>query len=129
VFKLTPQAAGATAWTMDVLHSFCTPTKCTDGAWPLGGLVFDSKGNLYGATSIGGEGFGGGGTVFELSPPQAGSADWKETTLHRSNVLPDGIEGASPGLLRLNNELYGTTAGGGFAGCGGSCGTVFEIQR
>ena len=32
----------------------------------VGGLIFDSAGNLYGTTSAGGS--GGGGTVFELSP-------------------------------------------------------------
>ena len=32
----------------------------------IGGLIFDSTGNLYGTTSDGGS--GGGGTVFELSP-------------------------------------------------------------
>jgi uncharacterized repeat protein (TIGR03803 family) len=51
-----------------VLHSF---NPSPDGSHPLGGLTRDAAGNLYGATSDGGDlscGFSGCGTVFELTP-------------------------------------------------------------
>ena len=62
VFMMTPNGSGG--WTESVLHNF---GQGLDGISPAGaGLVFDSSGNLYGATS------GGGshdyGTVFELTP-------------------------------------------------------------
>ena len=46
VFKLTPPAAGKTAWMETVLFSFSD----TDGADPQAGLIFDKAGNLYGTT-------------------------------------------------------------------------------
>jgi uncharacterized repeat protein (TIGR03803 family) len=47
-----------------VLYTFCSQANCTDGDEPLGGLIMDASGNLYGTTEYGG--VGGGGTVFEL---------------------------------------------------------------
>ncbi|MGA8867151.1 MAG: choice-of-anchor tandem repeat GloVer-containing protein [Candidatus Sulfotelmatobacter sp.] len=38
----------------------------TDGVEPLGGLIFDSAGNLYGTTADGGA--ANAGTVFEITP-------------------------------------------------------------
>lgn len=41
-------------------------SQAGDGNTPLGGLVFDTAGNLYGVTENGGAyGFG---TVFEITP-------------------------------------------------------------
>jgi uncharacterized repeat protein (TIGR03803 family) len=60
VFKLTPSGGG---WTYTSLHDF---TGGTDGGSPRCSLVFDSKGNLYGTTSIGGP--NSLGTVFEITP-------------------------------------------------------------
>jgi uncharacterized repeat protein (TIGR03803 family) len=45
-----------------VLHTFGTPG---DGSYPVPGLLRDSQGNFYGATTGGGT--GGNGTVWELS--------------------------------------------------------------
>jgi uncharacterized repeat protein (TIGR03803 family) len=47
-----------------ILHSFSGSPD--DGAYPLGGLVLDARGNLYGTTNIGGE--HSVGTVFEVTP-------------------------------------------------------------
>jgi uncharacterized repeat protein (TIGR03803 family) len=54
VFELTPSPSGG--WTEQVLYSF-TGFVPTDGNFPLGGLVFDAKGNLYGTTMGGGANF------------------------------------------------------------------------
>lgn len=61
VFELTPSASG---WAETILHSF--NNDGVDGYEPLGGLVMDAVGNLYGTTSLGGA--RGGGTVFEVTP-------------------------------------------------------------
>jgi len=46
-----------------VLHSF---GNGTDGNSPASALIFDSSGNLYGTTTVGGK--DGYGTVFEITP-------------------------------------------------------------
>ena len=113
-----------------VLYSF---TGSPDGAGPIGNLVRDELGNLYGTTNVGGDAecgvdyVKGCGVVFKLDT--AGS----ETVLHRFTSSPDG---AYPQLLILDNEdnLYGTTFAGGDAACitdhyWTGCGTVFELAQ
>ncbi|HEY2444645.1 MAG TPA: choice-of-anchor tandem repeat GloVer-containing protein [Rhizomicrobium sp.] len=57
VFEMAPDG------TETILHKF---KEATDGANPMGGLVADSSGNLYGTATYGGA-FGY-GTVFEITP-------------------------------------------------------------
>lgn len=59
VFKLTLSNG---VWTETILHQF---TGGSDGGYPLSNLVFDSKGNLYGTTNLGGNGYG---VVFGVTP-------------------------------------------------------------
>jgi hypothetical protein len=51
VFELSPPLTKGGKWTEKVLYSF---KSGKDGANPNGGLVFDSKGAIYGTTSYGG---------------------------------------------------------------------------
>jgi hypothetical protein len=69
VFELSPPASGSGAWTYSVLYGFCSITLCADGANPLGNLIFDSQGNLYGTTVKGGS--SDYGTVLNSPYPQA----------------------------------------------------------
>src|SRR5579862_4058313 len=62
VFKLAPNGDGT--YTESVIHSFPGTKGNTDGQNPVGGLVFDSSGNLWGSTPVGGN---GNGTVFGLT--------------------------------------------------------------
>jgi len=66
VFKLTHSGD---EWTYTSLHDF---TGGSDGEGPLGQLIFDSNGNLYGTTGLGGIpgtcGSTGCGVVFEITP-------------------------------------------------------------
>ena len=116
VFKLTPKTGGG--WTESVLHSF--NEDGTDGSNPYDGVTFDTAGNLYGTTELGGA--YNDGTVFELTPVAGGG--WTENVLHNFNN--NGTDGSNPlaGLiLDAAGNLYGTTAGGGTS----NCGTVFEL--
>ena len=54
----SPAAPSAQAQTFTVLHKFTGPP---DGGFPNGGVVLDSKGNIYGTTSEGGTGSCDGG--------------------------------------------------------------------
>jgi uncharacterized repeat protein (TIGR03803 family) len=86
---------------------------------PIGGLIFDAAGNLYGTTGLGGaHGFG---TVFQLTPNADGS--WKEKVLHH---FTGGNDGGTPNacpIFDLAGNLYGTTQFGGTS----KNGTVFKL--
>jgi uncharacterized repeat protein (TIGR03803 family) len=122
-FVLTPQADGG--WTETVLHNF---GNVGDGANPVGGLIFDAAGNLYGTTVGGGGVAAGCGTVFELLKPQTGGA-WTEKVLYTfcSQPLGDGSQPSGRLIFDGAGNLYGTTGEGGTSkDC--SCGTVFELS-
>jgi len=105
----------------------------TDGSNPVGALVGDGKGNLYGVTSTGGDVGGlscqptGCGTIFKLSPPASGKTQWTHKVLYS---FPGGAKGAFPsaGLLFNNGSFFGVTVGGGSTNCGGGCGVVFQFS-
>src|SRR5579872_1838700 len=55
IFELMPNGDGT--WSEKILYNFCANYNgdiCPDGNGPSAGLVFDSKGNLYGTTINGG---------------------------------------------------------------------------
>jgi uncharacterized repeat protein (TIGR03803 family) len=118
VFELS----GGPNWTETVLDTFTLPG---DGANPMGNLIFDGLGNLYGTTYAGGT--GGYGTVFELSPSAQG---WTETVL--INFTGSMSSYPTGGLIfDASGNLYGTSSAGG-QGMGycpaGGCGSVFELS-
>ena len=130
VFQLTQTSDGK--WIETVVHSFLgPPSGGTDGAYPRGGLVFDSAGSLYGATASGG--IYGSGTIFKLTPSSGGH--WKEVVIHNFADFPnDGARPTGNLIFDASGSLYGTTAGGGNEVlCGdqyvqAACGTVFELS-
>ncbi len=130
VFELNPPTPRS-HWTETILYSF---SGNEDGGTPYGGLALDNQGNLYGATSIGGNSTceGGCGTIFELSPPAIPGGQWTMATIYSFS----GSDGANPYsslVLDRSENLYGTTVyGGGIGPCrgpaGSGCGTVFELS-
>jgi uncharacterized repeat protein (TIGR03803 family) len=135
VFELTPNGDGS--WSESVIYNFCTVFNgalCLDGENSSAGLIFDSKGNLYGTTFLGGMNCsaGGCGTVFELSP-QGGT--WTEKVLYnfcsnqKDGACLDGSESVAPMVFGSDGSLYGTTY---FGGNGhfphGNGGTVFKLS-
>lgn len=116
VFELSPPAAGRTYWLETILHSFGVGVNVPagDGWDPIGGVVMDGAGNLYGTTYNGGiyDAANTGGTVFELSPTAGGG--WTETILHNfSENNVDGFWPCSSLTLDSAGNLYGTASAGG----------------
>jgi uncharacterized repeat protein (TIGR03803 family) len=114
VFELTPSTNGT--WTEKVLYSFCSLHACADGRGAGGNVILDGKGNLYGATGLGGShncGTEGCGVVFQLRPAARGK--WKENVLH-TFLGRKGKDGSNPGSVILDaaGNLYGATSGSVF---------------
>lgn len=124
IFKL------ASNGTETILHTFTGGSG--DGGYPLGSLIADSSGNLYGTTVVGGgtDGCGillgqGCGIVFKLA------TDGTLSILHAFTGGSDGSYPTGALLFDATGNLYGTTVGGGsMVNCGigpYGCGTVFKI--
>ncbi len=122
VFRLTP---GSPNWTESVLYSFCAQANCTDGEDPVGGVVFDSNGHLYGITNAGGlSSFACPsycGVLFELTPEAHGQ--WTESVLH-SLLGADGGYSQSTLVRDADGNFYGTTTIDGVY----AAGTVFKLS-
>jgi hypothetical protein len=96
-----------------ILHKF----NGTDGNGPIGPLVQDGSGNLFGETGIGGS--ANAGVAYELSPH---GSKWNETVLH-SFSMADGVDPIGGLTLDDRGNLYGTEFSGASYGGG-----VFEIS-
>jgi uncharacterized repeat protein (TIGR03803 family) len=108
IYKLTHSGSG---WTESILYNF---QGASDGDFPVGGVIVDQAGNLYGGTFDGGD--NGGGVVYELSPS---GGSWTFTTLHSFS----GSFGGPYNKLAFgaDGSLYGATnTDGGF-------GSVFKL--
>jgi uncharacterized repeat protein (TIGR03803 family) len=107
VYQLVP---GVSGWTENILYAF---QGAADGDSPVGRLIMDATGNLYGTAFEGGQ--NGGGTVFELSP--SGNT-WNFTLLYSLGAT--GVGSGPTGSLAFDSSgsLYGTASGGGALGRG-----------
>jgi uncharacterized repeat protein (TIGR03803 family) len=128
VFKLSPPASVCRStlcpWTETILYRF---SGGSDGSQPLGPVVFDRAGNLYGTTLYGGSCVSydyGCGVVFKLTRSGSG---WAETVLHTFLDSPDGADPVSGLVFDQAGNLYGTTNRGGTGCADGGCGTVFQL--
>ena len=93
-----------------------------DGFLPVGALALDKAGNVYGATSEGGNAnvcptFGC-GVIFKISNKG------KETILH-TFLGPDGAAPSGGVLLGAAGDLYGTTWAGGAS----DSGSIFKLDK
>ena len=102
--------------TFTVLYSF--GASSTDGFQPMGGLVRDAQGNLYGTTVGGGAYLSG--ELFKISPQGI------ETILHSFGAnSTDGLYPESSLVMDAKGNIYGTTPNGGK---GFGSGTVFKLS-
>lgn len=118
VYRLTPPADGGPAWHKDTLYNF---TGQADGGFPVGALVRDQHGVLYGPADSGGA--TGAGAIFSLTPPPQGGTGWTENVLYSFTGGADGGSPDSTLVLAPDGTLYGSSNGGGTAGSG----TVFAL--
>jgi len=88
--------------TESVLYRFA---DVPDGSSPLGGVVLDAVGNIYGTTWMGGTySFG---TVFKLE------SSGNETVLHSFAGGSDGANPMAAPVLDATGNMYGVTSAGG----------------
>jgi uncharacterized repeat protein (TIGR03803 family) len=103
--------------TESVLRAF---SGSNEGSDPVGGLVMDASGNVYGTTEYGGSNACGGlgcGTIFELAP------DGTETVLYSFTGATDGGYPTAGLIIGKGGNLYGTTSFDGSDGAG----NVFKL--
>jgi uncharacterized repeat protein (TIGR03803 family) len=86
---------------------------------PMGGLVGDSQGYLYGTTKFGGK--YGRGTVYKFKPFAA------PTVLYSFTGNADGKYPLTGLAIDQSGALYGVTSQGGDEKC--NCGTLFKITQ
>ena len=103
------------SWSHNILHNL---SGSTDGGEPFAGLLLDSAGNFYGATTQAGP--VSGGTVFELSPS---GESWNFGLIH--SFVGGQHHGGPEANLTMDaaGNLYGATAYDGPLGCG----NVFKL--
>lgn len=100
------------ATTLQVLYSFCSASRCSDGSAPIAPPIRDASGNLYGTTYAGGTYYG---TIYKLAP------DGAETVLYvfdgDGGYIRDGL------VMDKSGNLFGTSDWGGT----GDVGLVFKL--
>jgi uncharacterized repeat protein (TIGR03803 family) len=117
VFRLAPAAGGG--FIHSTLHAFGGSTA--DGGGPVGSLVRDSAGNLYGTTRIGGTYQSG--TVFRISPSSGGG--YGESVLYSFTGDADGSTPEAGLTIDGAGNLYGTTSS---SRTSGYFGAVFKLS-
>jgi uncharacterized repeat protein (TIGR03803 family) len=125
VFSLTPPASPGGAWTESVIHTFAVNSP-SDGGQPWAGLVVGANGELLGTTLSGG--YGGQGTVYQLTPPSVAGGAWTETILYSFYSGYGGVDPAIPYsgvVVGQGGVLYGTAYEGGSDGDYG--GTLYSL--
>jgi uncharacterized repeat protein (TIGR03803 family) len=120
VYNLTPPVNACTSalcpWNGSLLYAF---SGGSDGATPLyGDITFDQSGNMYGTTSLGGNGVG---VVYEMT--RSGN-QWTEQPIYTFVGSPDGATPYAGVIFDTAGNLYGTTTAGGASGNG----TVFKLS-
>jgi uncharacterized repeat protein (TIGR03803 family) len=102
-------------WRFKTLHAF---KGLPQAGFPYGGVIADSKGNLYGTTYFGGA--NGSGSVYKLAKS---AGKFTESVVHQFKGGHDGSQPYYGLVLDKAGDLVGTTAIGGGSGQG----VVFQV--
>jgi uncharacterized repeat protein (TIGR03803 family) len=102
LFKLTPPAPGSQVWTETVLYDF---TGNGDAIYPVGGLIADANGFLYGASYYGGP--PGWGSVFAFRPFFPGTAITSTNSSSEYATLPMNLFAESHHIGQSTWYAYG----------------------
>jgi uncharacterized repeat protein (TIGR03803 family) len=129
VWELSPSRVRGGAWVASNIYTFCVANEphCPDGWLPTGGISLAKSGSLYGTTRQGGH-YGrncpddGCGTIFELSP---GNAGWTYKLLFSPPSPVYGLWPVGP-IIFSNDTAYGSFSYGGSGGVDG-VGVLFEL--
>lgn len=116
-------ASQAHSSTFKKLYDFCSQPNCADGTRPVGKLLRDEKGNVYGITMGGGD--NSAGTIYELVKAR-GAYQYKR--LYSFCAQANCADGGAPlfGVIRdVDGNLYGTTNIGGSA----DTGIVYRLSK
>ena len=120
-YNLGPQPAVCPSvfcpWREIVLHIF---GRDQDGAQPLGGLAFDSAGNLYGTTSEGGT--SNNGAVVQIT---GSGQNWSESVIYSFAGGTDAANPVAGPTVDASGNIYGTSPFGGANGNG----AVYKLTR
>lgn len=119
VLALFPFPALAQSGTETAIYSFCSvsgASSCTDGAYPVSGLMQAADGNYYGTTTNGGTYQSG--TIYRITPGGAYSVLYSFTGNDDGSYPIGGLVQGGDGYL------YGTTTGEGQY----YSGTIFKIS-
>jgi uncharacterized repeat protein (TIGR03803 family) len=122
VFKLSPPSGLHVRWSDRVLFDF--NGFLSTASHPVGPLVRDSSGALYGTSVAGGAGQMG--VLFKLTRPAGGAGPWTES--EPDQFFGNGNDGAQPMggvMVDKAGTLFGTTYVGGKY----FYGAVFEVMQ
>jgi len=114
IFELTHTQSG---WSEKILAWFGPPSPCT-GGYTISGLIIDSTGNLYGATT----GDGTTACVYELSNV---GGTWQMTVLYTFNFGGNAQGPVGNMVFDRSGNLYGTTKQLGAFGLG----NIFKLTH
>jgi uncharacterized repeat protein (TIGR03803 family) len=133
VYSLTPPAKKGGAWTETRLHDFGNvgsgACDYDDGENPVAALTLVGS-TLFGTTRAGGNGGGGCGTAFAITP---GTPVSYQFLYAFGQTSADGCSPATPVRVNSAGDIYGTTSLGGgapsTAECSYGCGTLYELVK
>jgi hypothetical protein len=117
VFEIVKTGAGYSSTPLTLVN-FDLPS----GDDPLGSLIADANGNLFGTTLLGGF-YGLTGTVFEIAKTGAGYSSTPITLVNFNTT--NGFSPTGSLIADANGNLFGTAYLGGT----NNAGTVFEIVK
>jgi uncharacterized repeat protein (TIGR03803 family) len=135
VFELTAPSSEGGSWSESIIWDFGDVNisgYSPNGNYPVGPLLIDQQGSLYGTTQAGGPGIGNpplfAGTVFRLSPPSSTGGNWNPSVLWEFGAVGGGAGPAGNLVMDANGNLFGTTVGVSGTKVNPAGGIIFKLS-